>query len=49
MLKAAVNRDRELAFYVFRNDPMVSGLTYGEAASLFEEMFANTRAYLPGY
>ncbi|MBS6954561.1 MAG: alpha-glucosidase/alpha-galactosidase [Enterocloster asparagiformis] len=49
LLKAAVNRDKELAFYVFRNDPMVSGLTYADAAQLFDEMFDNTRAYLPGY
>ena len=49
LLKAAVTRDRELAFYVFCSDPMVSRLTYGDASKLFEEMFQRTKMYLPGY
>ena len=49
LLKAAVSRDRELAFYVFCNDPMVSHLTSKDAAALFEEMFRRTKEYLPRY
>lgn len=49
LLKAAADRDKNLAFCVFRNDPMVSSLSYEDASQLFEEMFENTKAYLPGY
>jgi galacturan 1,4-alpha-galacturonidase len=48
ILKAALEKDKNLAFRAFINDPlMVIGLD--EARELFEEMLCNTREYLPGW
>lgn len=49
ILKAALERDKRLAFCAFRNDPMTAGLTWAQAEELFDEMFENTKEYLPGY
>ncbi len=48
ILTAALNRDKELAFRAFLNDPL---LTIGPkpARELFDRMLANTRDYLPGW
>lgn len=48
VLRAAINRDKELAFQVFINDPLVT-IDLKEARALFEEMLENTKDYLPGY
>lgn len=45
LLTAAQQHDRELAFQVFLNDPLVP-LSMGQARSLFEAMVHNTRGYL---
>lgn len=49
ILKAALERDKKLAFQAFNNDPMTAKLTYAQAEELFHTMFENTKAYLPGY
>ncbi len=49
ILKAALTRDKQLAFEAFCNDAMTAKLNRKQAALLFEEMFENTKAYLPGY
>lgn len=49
ILKAALTRDKALAFEAFCNDPMTAKLNRARAAELFAEMFENTKAYLPGY
>ena len=49
ILKAALERDKELAFEAFCNDPMTAKLGRVQARDLFDRMFENTRAYLPGY
>lgn len=48
VLRAAINRDKELAFQAFINDPLVT-IDLKEARALFEEMLENTKDYLPGY
>lgn len=49
ILKAALERDTELAFCAFLNDPITAKLNLKQARALFSKMFENTRAYLPGY
>lgn len=49
ILKAALERDRKLAFHAFCNDPMTAKLTRVKAQNLFDQMFENTKDYLPGY
>ncbi len=49
ILKAALNRDKNLAFQAFCNEPMIAKLTYKQAEDLFETMFYNTKAYLSDY
>lgn len=46
ILKAVFNKDKELGFNAFLNDPqMVIG--YDDARRLYEEMIENTKAYIP--
>ncbi len=49
ILKAALERDKKLAFQAFCNDPMTLKLTGSQARELFDRMFENTKDYLPGY
>ena len=48
VIEAAFNRDLELAFRAFANDPLVR-LPVAEARALFDEMIENTKAYLGEY
>ncbi|MCZ8516087.1 alpha-glucosidase/alpha-galactosidase [Paenibacillus filicis] len=48
VLKAALRKDKSLAFRAFLNDPLVS-IDIGAAEQLFERMLQNTKAYLPGW
>jgi alpha-galactosidase len=48
ILKAALNKDKELAFRAFVNDPLVT-IDIDKARELFERMLKNTKAYLPGW
>lgn len=48
ILEAAKNRDKEVAFRAFCNDPLVT-IPVDEARKLFDAMLANTKAYLPGW
>ena len=48
ILKAALTRDKELAFRAFLNDPLVN-LSIRDARELFERMLKNTAQYLPGW
>lgn len=48
VLKAALTKDKQLAFNAFINDPLVA-IPREEAELLFEEMLQNTRLYLPGW
>lgn len=48
ILEAALNKDKELAFSAFVNDPLVD-LDLEEARELFEKMLRNTKEYLPGW
>ena len=45
---AGLNRDLELAFQVFANDPLVD-LPLAEARKLFDQMIDATKAYLTSY
>ena len=46
ILRAVFNKDKELGFNAFLNDPqMVIG--YDDARRLYEEMIENTKAYIP--
>ncbi len=47
-LKAALNRDKALAFNAFVNDPLVN-IPVEQAEELFNQMLYNTREYLPGW
>ncbi|MGP0585541.1 family 4 glycosyl hydrolase [Paenibacillus timonensis] len=49
ILKAAINKDHDLAFRAFLNDPLLSGLTPDQAEELFTTMLNNTKVYLPGW
>ena len=48
VVEAALNRDLELAFVAFANDPLVR-LSVEDARKLFDEMVENTKAYLTEY
>ena len=48
IVEAALNRDLELAFVAFANDPLVR-LSVEDARKLFDEMVENTKAYLTEY
>lgn len=48
ILKAALNKDKELAFNTFMNDPLVS-IHIDDARKLFDEMLNNTKEMLPGW
>ncbi len=47
-LRAALTCDRDLALAAFLNDPLMSCVTPGDGETLFDEMLAAQRAYLPG-
>lgn len=49
ILKAALERDKKLAFEAFCNEPLTAKLNLAQAKELFDRMFENTKAYLPGY
>ena len=46
VLKAVVTRDKELGFTAFINDPQMC-LGLDDARTLYEEMIANTKKYIP--
>ncbi|RAK06894.1 alpha-galactosidase [Halanaerobium saccharolyticum] len=48
ILKAALNKDKQLAFSAFINDPLVD-IDLEQAEKLFNEMLKNTEEYLPGW
>lgn len=48
VLKAALNKDKELAFRAFVNEPLVT-IDRDKARELFERMLKNTKEYLPGW
>ncbi len=48
ILKAALSKDKGLAFRAFVNDPLVA-IDIKDAAVLFDEMLKNTEKYLPGW
>ena len=47
ILKAVMTKDKELAFWVFTQDPLNAKLSIDEAVALFDEMYENTKAFLP--
>lgn len=48
ILKAALTKNKDLAFTAFINDPLVT-CSYKDAKVLFDEMLRNTKKYLPGW
>ncbi len=48
ILKAALTKDKEMAFRAFINDPLVT-IEPLKARELFEQMLSNTKDYLPGW
>ena len=48
ILKAALAKDKEIAFRAFVNDPLVN-ISLKDARKLFIEMLENTKKYLPGW
>lgn len=48
ILKAALTKDKEMAFRAFVNDPLVN-IPLNQAKDLFDEMLKNTKEYLPGW
>ncbi len=48
ILKAALTKDKEMAFRAFINDPLVT-IEPQKARELFEQMLSNTKEYLPGW
>ena len=48
VVKAAINRDLDLAFKAFVNDPLVT-INTADAKKLFDEMVENTKEYLSDY
>ena len=48
ILRAALNRDKEMAFRAFINDPLVT-IDIVTARKLFDEMLENTKKYLPDW
>lgn len=49
IVKAAIERDAELAFLAFLHDPAVTPIGPENARRLFETMIKNTIKYLPGW
>ena len=47
VLKAAVDKNRDLAFWAFTQDPLNAKLTLGQVNDLFNEMYENTKAFMP--
>lgn len=47
-LKAALKKDKELAFRAFANDPLMTA-SINDARKLFDKMLQNTKKYLPGW
>jgi alpha-galactosidase len=47
-LKAALTKDKSLAFRAFINDPLIN-IPVKEAEELFNQMLENTKEYLPGW
>ncbi|WP_299092819.1 alpha-glucosidase/alpha-galactosidase [uncultured Metabacillus sp.] len=47
--RAALTKDKELAFQAFVQDPLVSQLSPDQASELFEKMLLNTQKYLAGW
>lgn len=47
-LKAALTKDKGLAFRAFINDPLMTA-SISDARKLFEDMLKNTKEYLPGW
>ncbi len=47
VLKAAVRKDKGLAFNAFLNEPLVN-ISVNDVERLFDQMLKNTREYLPG-
>lgn len=48
ILKAALNKDWEMALEAFVNDPLVT-VNLSQARELFSQMLENTKEYLPGW
>jgi alpha-galactosidase len=48
ILKAALQKDKDLAFKAFINDPLVN-IDIHDAEVLFDQMLQNTKTYLPGW
>ncbi len=48
LVRAALAKDKELAFQVFLNDPLVT-IPPEKARELFDRMLRSTREYLPGW
>jgi len=46
-VRAALACDRELAFQTFMNDPQMGSVSMKDGRKLFDDMIANTAAYLP--
>ncbi|MFC7395090.1 alpha-glucosidase/alpha-galactosidase [Scopulibacillus cellulosilyticus] len=49
VLQAALNKDKQLAFNAFINEPLVANISRYKAEKLFNEMIENTKDYLPGW
>ena len=47
ILKAVMTKDKELAFWAFTQDPLNAKLSIDQAVTLFDEMYGNTKAFLP--
>ncbi len=48
IIKAALRKDKDLAFQAFVNDPLVT-IGLKDAKALFHQMLQNTKEYLPGW
>ena len=46
IVRAGLERNFDLAFQAFLQDPLCSGVTISQAKKLFDEMIENTKAYL---
>lgn len=49
LVKSFVNKDKQMAFNAFANDPLLSCIDIKDAERLFDEMIRNTTIYLPEY
>lgn len=47
VLHAVFENDKDLAFWAFTQDPLNAKLTLDDAVALFDEMYENTKEYLP--